>query len=208
MNNSISRGAILILSGPSGAGKSSIISAASERIGDYYFSISATSRAPRCGEVHGREYYFLSKEEFEKGIESGEFLEYAKVHGNYYGTPLTPVKEALLDGKLVIFDIDVQGFYLAKEQFGDIITSAFILPPSLADLETRLYARCTDAPDIIEGRVANARSEILEIASYDFVIINDDISVAVEEFVHIANSARSKMPKEEIDSFISEWIDS
>ncbi len=208
MNNSTSRGAMLILSGPSGAGKSSIINTASKRIGDYYFSISSTSRKPREGEQHGREYYFISAEEFEEGIESGEYLEYAKVHGNYYGTPLTPVKEALSEGKLVIFDIDVQGFYLAKEQFGDIITSAFILPSSLKELESRLHTRSTDTPEVIQGRVANAKKEILEIASYDFIIVNDEISVAVEEFVHIANSARSKMGKEEIDSFISAWIDS
>ena len=200
--------AILILSGPSGAGKSTIIQAAADRIGEFYFSISSTSRAPREGEQDGREYHFVTKEAFERGIEAGEFLEYAMVHGNYYGTSLKPVHEALDAGKLVIFDIDVQGFHLARERMGDLITSAFILPPSLGLLETRLRARSTDALEVIEQRIQNAKREILEIGAYDFVIVNDDIAQAAEKFVAVANAARLKLSNSEREKFVSQWLSS
>jgi len=200
--------AILILSGPSGAGKSTIINTAADRIGEFYFSISSTSRAPREGEKDGREYHFVSKESFERGIEAGEFLEYAVVHGNYYGTSLRPVHAALDAGKLVIFDIDVQGFHLAKERMGDLITSAFILPPSLSDLEKRLYARSTDNPEVIAQRVQNAKREILEISAYDFVIVNDEIAEATEKFVAVANAARLKPSDETREKFVKVWLSS
>ena len=200
--------AILILSGPSGAGKSTIIQEASDRIGEFYFSISSTSRAPRESEKDGREYHFVSKETFERGIEAGEFLEYAMVHGNYYGTSLKPVHEALAAGKLVIFDIDVQGFHLAKERMGDLITSAFILPPSLSELDRRLTARLTDSTEVISQRLKNAKREILEIGAYDFVIVNDEVSLAVEKFVAVANAARLKVGEKEREKFVSEWLSS
>ncbi|HIC78016.1 MAG TPA: guanylate kinase, partial [Sulfurovum sp.] len=115
-------GAILVLSGPSGAGKSTIINHASEKIGSYYFSISTTTRPPREGEVDGVDYYFVSHNEFEEDIKAGNFLEYATVHDNYYGTSLKPVNQALNDGKLVIFDIDVQGHRLVKAKMADLVT--------------------------------------------------------------------------------------
>jgi len=198
--------AILVLSGPSGAGKSTIINAAAENIGPFYFSISSTSRAPRAGEKDGREYHFVTPEVFEKGIEAGEFLEYAVVHGNYYGTSLTPVKAALAEGKLVIFDIDVQGFHLAKERMGDLITSAFILPPSLTELEKRLKARLTDTPEVIAQRLQNAKREILEIGSYDFVIVNDTIEAAAEKFAAVANAARLKLGNTKKEIFVEQWL--
>jgi guanylate kinase len=198
--------AILILSGPSGAGKSTIINTAADRIGEFYFSISSTSRAPRAGEKDGREYHFVTKEVFEKGIEEGEFLEYAVVHGNYYGTSLKPVKEALEAGKLVIFDIDVQGFHLAKERMGDLITSVFILPPSLSALEKRLTARLTDSPEVISQRLKNAKREILEIGAYDFVIVNDEIETAAEKFVAVANTARLKLSNKAGKIFVDQWL--
>lgn len=200
--------AILILSGPSGAGKSTIINAAASRIGEFYFSISSTSREPREGEKNAREYHFVSKKEFEEGIEAGEFLEYAVVHGNYYGTSLKPVKDALNKGKLVIFDIDVQGFHLAKERMGDLITSAFILPPSLSALEKRLYSRSTDSSDAMEQRIKNAKREILEIGAYDFVIVNDDIEKTADQFVSVANAARLKLDGKARDIFVKEWLNS
>jgi len=200
--------AILILSGPSGAGKSTIINAAADRIGDFYFSISSTSRAPREGEKDGREYHFVTKEAFEHGIEKGEFLEYAVVHGNYYGTSLKPVNTALKAGKLVIFDIDVQGFHLAKERMGDLITSVFILPPSLSALEKRLTARLTDSPEVISQRLKNAKREILEIGAYDFVIVNDEVAAAVEKFVAVANAARLKLSNNAGKNFVDQWLSS
>src|SRR5210317_1007465 len=167
------KGAILVLSGPSGAGKSTIINAASDKIGEYYFSISTTTRAPRVGEEDGKDYFFVSKESFEEDIKAGNFLEYAEVHGNYYGTSLKPVREALEEGKLVIFDIDVQGHRLVRAKMNDITTSAFITPPTLKALETRLRARSTDDESVIVKRIENAKGEIKAVGEYDFIIIND-----------------------------------
>ena len=199
-------GAILVLSGPSGAGKSTIINHASSKIGDYYFSISTTTRQPREGEEDGVDYNFVTKEFFEEGIKAGDFLEYATVHGNYYGTSLKPVKEALSEGKLVIFDIDVQGHRLVRAKMGDYVTSAFITPPSLKELEKRLYARATDDDAIIERRVANAKEEIKALGEFDFVIINDEIPKASAQFATIANAARLKQSHEALENLMVHWI--
>ncbi|MFT7879931.1 MAG: guanylate kinase [Sulfurimonas sp.] len=199
-------GAILVLSGPSGAGKSTIINAASEEIGEYYFSISTTTRPPRVGEEHGKDYLFVSKAEFEEDIKAGNFLEYAEVHGNYYGTSLTPVRKALEEGKLVIFDIDVQGHRLVRAKMDDITTSAFITPPTLSELENRLRARSTDDEAVISKRIENAKNEILAVGEYDFTILNDTVEDAAKEFVIIAKAARLKQKEEDQTEFISRWL--
>ena len=201
------QGAILVLSGPSGAGKSTIINAASNDIGEYYFSISTTTRQPREGEVNGVDYFFVSKESFEEDIKAGNFLEYAQVHENYYGTSLKPVHEALQDGKLVIFDIDVQGHRLVRAKMNDITSSAFITPPTLSSLETRLRARCTDTESVIVKRIENAKSEIRAVGEYDFTIINDTVEEAAKQFVIIAKAARLKQSSEDEEKFIAEWLD-
>ncbi len=201
-------GAILVLSGPSGAGKSTIIESASSKIGDYYFSISTTTREPREGERDGVDYYFVSKEEFEEDIKAGAFLEYATVHGNYYGTSLNPVKEALKKGKLVIFDIDIQGHRLVRAKIGDLVTSVFITPPTLSELERRLYSRSTDKNSIIEKRINNAKEEIKAICEFDFVIINDEIERASNEFATISNASRLKLSKKELEKLIANWENS
>ena len=201
------KGAILVLSGPSGAGKSTIINASSSEIGEYYFSISTTTRKPRMGEEDGRDYFFVTKESFEEDIKAGNFLEYAEVHGNYYGTSLTPVNEALDSGKLVIFDIDVQGHRLVRAKMNDITTSAFITPPSLRELENRLRTRCTDSEEVILNRLKNARDEIEAVSEYDFTIINDTVSEAAEEFTIVAKAARLKYSKEAEEEFIVHWLD-
>lgn len=198
-------GAILVLSGPSGAGKSTIISHASDEIGEYYFSISTTTRQPRQGEENGVDYYFVTHDEFEEGIKAGDFLEYATVHGNYYGTSLKPVNAALDEGKLVIFDIDVQGHRLVRAKMGDYVTSAFITPPTLVELEKRLYARATDDKSIIERRVENAQEEINAVGEFDFVIINDEVEKAAAKFATIANAARLKQSKEELENLVKFW---
>ena len=200
------RGAILVLSGPSGAGKSTIINAASEEIGEYYFSISTTTREPRVGEIHGVDYFFVSKESFEEDIKAGNFLEYAQVHGNYYGTSLKPVRVALEEGKLVIFDIDVQGHRLVRAKMNDITTSAFITPPTLKALEERLRARCTDDESVIVGRIENAKHEIEAVGEYDFTIINDTVEKAAKEFVIVAKAARLKQSREDEAKFIAQWL--
>ena len=200
------KGAILVLSGPSGAGKSTIINAASDEIGEYYFSISTTTRAPRIGEENGVDYFFVTKESFEEDIKAGNFLEYAQVHGNYYGTSLKPVRDALEENKLVIFDIDVQGHTLVRDKMNDITTSAFITPPTLKALEERLRARCTDDESVIVNRIENAKSEIQEIGAYDFTIINDTVEAAAKQFVVIANAARLKQSREDEAKFIVQWL--
>jgi len=200
------KGAILVLSGPSGAGKSTIINAASNEIGEYYFSISTTTRTPRVGEEHGVDYFFVSVDSFEEDIKAGNFLEYAKVHGNYYGTSLNPVREALEEGKLVIFDIDVQGHRLVRAKMDDITTSAFITPPTLKALEERLRARCTDDESVIVGRIENAKSEIEALGEYDFTIINDTVEKAAREFIIVAKAARLKQSKGDEAKFIKTWL--
>jgi guanylate kinase len=200
------KGAILVLSGPSGAGKSTIINAASDGIGEYYFSISTTTREPRIGEEDGVDYFFVSKACFEEDIKAGNFLEYAEVHGNYYGTSLRPVKEALAHDKLVIFDIDIQGHRLVRAKMDDITTSAFITPPTLRELEIRLRARCTDDEAVILRRIENAKEEIKAVGEYDFTIINDTVEEAAQKFVIVAKAARLKQSKADEAEFIQQWL--
>jgi len=200
-------GAILVLSGPSGAGKSTIIEHASDQIGEYYFSISTTTRPPREGELDGVDYYFVSREIFEEDIKAGQFLEYATVHNNYYGTSLKPVKEALSEGKLVIFDIDVQGHRLVQAKMGDFVTSVFITPPTLNELEKRLYARSTDNDTVIKNRIENAKKEIQAVNEFDFVIINDVVEIASSKFATIANASRLKKSAEELEKLVIHWQD-
>lgn len=198
-------GAILVLSGPSGAGKSSLINKIIDHIGPTYFSISTTTRPIREGEKNGIHYHFVDVEEFKREIEEEMFLEYAVVHGNYYGTSLGPVKTALKEGKLVIFDIDVQGHDAVQHRLGDITTSVFITTPSLNVLKTRLENRSTDSEEIIRKRIEMAKREVQRISEYDFLIINDDLDEAAEVLVSIAKAARMKIPTLQINEFVQKW---
>lgn len=198
-------GAILVLSGPSGAGKSSLIQKIQDHIGPIYFSISTTTRPIREGEVDGVHYHFVSVEEFKRDIEEEMFLEYAVVHGNYYGTSLGPVKKALKEGKLVIFDIDVQGHDAVQNRLSDITTSVFITTPSLEELKRRLYNRSTDSEEVILGRIEMAKREVQRISEYDFLIVNDDLEEASEILVSIAKAARMKIPTFQINEFVQMW---
>ncbi|MBP6713070.1 MAG: guanylate kinase [Aliarcobacter sp.] len=200
------KGAILILSGPSGCGKSTLLKEVYKDISDYYFSISTTTREPRTGEENGVDYLFTSKEEFEKDIQNDDFLEYAKVHDNYYGTSLKPIKEALEQGKLVIFDIDVQGHEIVRNKLDSIVTSVFITTPSLTLLEERLNARNTDSIEIIEKRINNAKIEVGFFQDYDYLIINDDLEIAAKELVCIANIARIKTKLFDKEKIVSNWL--
>ena len=200
-------GVVLVLSGPSGAGKSSLINKISNDIGDYYFSISTTTRPIRDGEVEGVHYHFVSEDEFKKDIENDNFLEHAIVHGNYYGTSLKPVREALSKGKLVIFDIDVQGNTAINNRLGDITTSVFITPPTLSELKKRLENRSTDSKEVIDTRMKMARREIQRTSEYDFLIINDDLDMAASVLKQIAITARIKIPNDQINEFVQKWED-
>jgi guanylate kinase len=198
-------GAILVLSGPSGAGKSSLISKISDHIGPTYFSISTTTRAMREGEIDGVHYHFVSVDAFKQEIEQEMFLEYAVVHGNYYGTSLGPVKKALKEGKLVIFDIDVQGHDAVQSRLSDITTSVFITTPSLEELQRRLHNRSTDSQEVIERRIQMAKREVQRISEYDFLVVNDDLEEAAEILISIAKAARMKIPTLQINEFVQTW---
>jgi len=200
-------GAVLVLSGPSGAGKSSLIHKIMNDIGECYFSISTTTRPIREGEADGVDYYFVDEEEFKREIEEDQFLEYALVHGNYYGTSMKPVKKALAEGKLVIFDIDVQGNSAINSRLGDITTSVFITPPTLSELKNRLEKRQTDTQEVIDRRVKMARREIQRVSEYEYLLINDDLDKAADKLRIIAKVARFKKSNEEINEFVQKWED-
>ncbi|MFY4841264.1 guanylate kinase [Aliarcobacter butzleri] len=200
------KGAILIISGPSGCGKSTLLKEVYKNISDYYFSISTTTREPRVGEVNGVDYFFVSKEEFEEDIKKGNFLEYAKVHDNYYGTSLKPIIQALNEGKLVIFDIDVQGHHLVRKKMNDSVTSVFITTPSLKVLEERLNNRNSDSLEVIEKRVKNAKKEIEFFDEYDYFIVNENLESASNELVSIANIARAKAKLFDKEKIVSNWL--
>ena len=159
----------------------------------------------REGEIDGVHYHFVSVEEFKHEIEQEMFLEYAVVHGNYYGTSLAPVKKALKEGKLVIFDIDVQGHDAVQNRLSDITTSVFITTPTLEELKKRLHNRSTDSEEVIAGRIEMAKREVQRISEYDFLVVNDDLEAASEILVSIAKAARMKIPTLQINEFVQTW---
>lgn len=199
------KGNLLVISGPSGSGKSSLMKELLQEIKDSYFSISSTTRSMRDGEKDGINYHFISKEEFEKDIDAGFFLEWAKVHDNYYGTSLKPILKELHEGKLVICDIDVQGHRIAQEKFGHLITSVFITTPDQKTLQDRLIKRGTDAENVIEKRLANAVSEMTRMREYDYVLVNDDFKTASHDLIAIAYASRKKIALMDLGEFISAW---
>jgi len=198
-------GAILVLSGPSGCGKSSLVNEILKERDDIYFSISTTTRRVREGEKEGVNYHYISPKQFQKEIEEGQFLEWAKVHDNYYGTSLKPVREALEMGKLVIFDIDVQGHEIVKLQFDDILTSLFITTPTAEVLRKRLLGRKTDSKEVIESRLCNSQKEMQRLDEYDFLLINDDFQESLAKFRSIVEVARLKVDKKSQEYFINKW---
>ena len=199
------KGQILIISGPSGSGKSTLLNRLLKEENDLYFSISSTTRAPRQGETEGVNYYFINKDEFKKGIDAGEFLEWAFVHGNYYGTSLKPVLNALEEGKIAIFDIDVQGFNIAKSKFAENITSVFITTASKNELKSRLQNRGTDSAQTIEKRLINAVGEMEHILEYDYFLINDDLQNCYENLRGILRSMRLKTSNLDAKEIINKW---
>ena len=199
------KGQILIVSGPSGSGKSTLLSRLLKEENDLYFSISSTTRAPRQGETEGVNYYFISEDEFKKGIDADEFLEWACVHGNYYGPSLKPVLKALEEGKIAIFDIDVQGFNIAKSKFAKNITSVFITTASKIELKSRLQNRGTDSAETIEKRLINAVGEMEHILEYDYFLINDDLQSCYENLRGILRSMRLKTSNLDAKEIINKW---
>jgi guanylate kinase len=203
------QGSILIISGPSGSGKSTLCKKMFEEVENIFFSISTTTRQIRDGEKDGIDYNFVSKKEFLKGISENQFLEWAEVHGNYYGTKLKSIEEALKNNKLIVFDIDVQGFELIKQSsFSEFCTSVFILPPNLSTLEARLEKRGTDSKDMIQKRIQNSKQELNYIHKYDYFIVNSDLNKASNELIAIAKSAKLKPKAYQLNEFLKNWLES
>ncbi len=174
------RGLLLVISGPSGAGKGTVCRELLKKNKDLKLSISTTTRDPRPGEVEGVNYFFRSKEEFEQMIVEGEFLEYAKVYDNYYGTPKPYVKKQLLDGNDIILEIDIQGALKVKEKYEDGVF-IFILPPSMEELKKRIVNRGTETKEQVLKRFEHAYRELNFIKRYNYVVVNDQVKNAVEK---------------------------
>lgn len=186
------RGFLLVVSGPSGVGKGTICAEVLKRYSDLRLSISATTRKSRECELDGVNYFFKTREEFEKEIEEDKFLEYANVHGNLYGTPRKFVEEQINEGKIVLLEIDVQGAFQVTENFKDSVL-LFILPPSYSELEKRLRLRATDSDESIKLRLKNSADEINKLKAYDYAIINDNLENAVDDFISILRAESLKI---------------
>ena len=190
------RGKLIILSGPSGVGKGTVIEALMEDYQDIAYSISATTRKPRAGEEDGVDYFFLSEAKFKEMVAENEFIEWAQVHGNYYGTPKSYVEETLNAGQDVILEIDIQGAVQVKEKCeqGACAEGIFIFlaPPSLAELENRIRERDADSEAEMELRMDNATEEIKMAEEYDYVVVNDQVEQAVEKIKAIIIAERCK----------------
>lgn len=188
-------GSLFVVSAPSGAGKSSLVRELMARDSALHLSVSFTTRAPRPGELHGREYFFVSETEFQAREHNGEFLESAKVHGNFYGTSRLVIEENMQADKDVLLEIDWQGAQQVRKYFPDAV-GIFILPPSIAALEERLRARGQDAEDVITRRIQAAEGEIAHAPEFDYVIINADFPVASSELTAIVEASRRRFSQQ------------
>ena len=173
------QGILAVVSGFSGAGKGTLMKALLEKYDNYALSISATTRRPREGEVHGREYFFMSVDEFEALIANDQLIEHAKYVSNYYGTPRSYVEEKMAEGKDVILEIEIQGALKVKEKFPETLL-IFVVPPSAEELKKRLIGRGTETMEVIEQRMNRATEEAEAMDAYDYILVNDDLNKAVE----------------------------
>ncbi|QZZ23194.1 guanylate kinase [Leptothermofonsia sichuanensis E412] len=173
------KGKLIVLTGPSGVGKGTLLRSLLQRHPDLYLSVSVTTRRPRPGEVNGKDYYFVSRPEFERMVANGELLEWAEFAGNYYGTPRTPVVDQINQGKWVILEIELQGARQIRQNFPEALR-IFILPPSMLELEDRIRKRGQDAEDAISRRLSRAREEIVAANEFDIQIVNDNFDKALE----------------------------
>jgi len=196
-NEMARRGLLIILSSPSGAGKSTLAKRLLAWDSEMRFSVSATTRAPRSGEEHGREYYFHTREEFTQMVVRGDMLEHAEVFGNFYGSPRGPVEGAINAGRDVLFDVDWQGGQQVRNSaLGKHVLSIFILPPSIPELERRLISRGQDSADVIDSRMAKSRDEISHWPEYDYVLVNDDLNATEQGLKTIISAERLRLTQQ------------
>ena len=198
------KGVLVILSSPSGAGKTSIARALVEENKNFLFSVSATTRKSRPGEVNGREYHFLTVNEFIERINDGQFLEHAKVFGNLYGTPLEPVMESINDGKDLIFDVDWQGGkQIRSSSLSKFVISIFILPPSIKALQERLMKRAQDSSETVKDRMTKSIGEIMHWKEYDYVIVNNNFEQTLHEVKSIITSEKlRRVRNSQLEEFV------
>jgi len=183
------RGNLFVVVAPSGAGKTSLVNELLRRDGRIRLSISYTTRAPREGEAHGREYHFVDRNTFERMIASGDFLEHANVYGNYYGTSKRWIEAELAGDNDVLLEIDWQGARQVRGLFPEMV-GIFILPPSISELRRRLEARGKDAPDTIATRMASARNEVSHVLEFEYIIVNEEFDSAVSDLQAIVRASR------------------
>ena len=198
------KGILVILSSPSGAGKTSIARALVKENKNFSFSVSATTRKSRPGEVNGREYHFLTVNEFEERIDNSQFLEHAKVFGNLYGTPLDPVMESINDGKDLIFDVDWQGGkQIRSSSLSKFVISIFILPPSIKALQERLMKRAQDSSETVKDRMTKSIGEIMHWKEYDYVIVNNNFEQTLHEVKSIITSEKlRRVRNSQLEDFV------
>ncbi len=199
------KGILVILSSPSGAGKTSIARALVKGNENFLFSVSATTRKSRPGEVNGREYDFLTVDQFRQKIKEGQFLEHAKVFGNLYGTPLQAVRDSISQGKSVVFDVDWQGGkQIRSSSLSEFVISIFILPPSIKELHDRLMNRAQDSSETVKDRMKKSIDEIMHWKEYDYVIVNRDFDKTLREVVSIITSEKlRRVRNNELEQFVT-----
>lgn len=201
------QGKLIIISSPSGGGKGTLIREVRGCLPELGFSVSHTTRGQRFGEEHGREYFFIGRDDFEKMIAAGEFLEFAEVHGNLYGTSVEESRKVAESGKDLIVEIDVQGALQILEKLPEHCVSIFILPPSFEVLEARLTARGTEGEDELRTRLKNAFNEVLQYSKFQYVVVNEDLPAATRQIVSIICAERQCRDRQEatikgiLDSF-------
>lgn len=183
------KGALVVFSGPSGSGKGTVLAEYLKDHPEAAFSVSATTRQPRPGEVDGVNYHFVSRERFEEMIAQGEVLEHTRYNGNYYGSPAGPIRKELEAGRDVILEIEVDGAMQVRERFPEALL-IFVMPPSYAELERRLTGRGTESPEEIRGRLSAARQEITQAPKYDYILVNDDVAEAARRLAELIRSGK------------------
>lgn len=201
------RGLMLVISSPSGAGKSTIARTLLDSDKKISLSVSVTTRQRRQSEIEGIHYHFVSQREFERLRDSDSLLEWAQVHGNYYGTPREAVETAMSEGRDMLFDIDWQGAQQLQDKMSADVVSIFILPPTMTELQSRLHRRAEDTEEVIQTRLANSRSEIEHWREYDYVIVNDDLDTAFNAVQSIVRAERLRRDRRHgLFNFVSELL--